>query len=359
MCRKFLLLSVWGLSIVASLPIAAWAADPSDDDADTATGPILVAPQNERPAAAREPASSSRRQWLDRAHSIGMDKADHTDDLNSASRVAYDTTLINDYWLTHGAQPDDQPASTSRAARAAAWCGQRLKRALIEVHGAAITYSCEQPDASAGPKLLPPQQAKPIAALAEADVEVESLQLDPDEPAKVILDIREQVGPKLFAGTIFEDAGWRARASAETPRADQRAQLVRCIRDMAQNRETCDDHCEFVCDPSTGASGYRMVSSTSQCDDQCEFDTCPTSYPTTCTATCATLTSAGDAEPATPPSAVPALRQTSRQLDKLAEALEEQKLYDRADELRGLAQQLREQARGSDSPAPIERSARK
>jgi hypothetical protein len=56
---------------------------------------------------------------------------------------------------------------------------------------------------------------------------------------------------------------------------------------------------------------------------------------------------------------VPALRQASRQLDKLAEALEEQKLYDRADELRGMAQQLREQARGSDSPAPIERSARK
>jgi hypothetical protein len=353
MCRKFLLRSMWGLSIVASLSIAASAADPSDDDVDTTTGPILVAPQNERLAPAREPASSSRRQWLDRAPTI----------------AAYppgisDTTLINDYALLHDEQgnyqPDDQPASASRVTRAAAWCGQRLKRALIEVHGAAITYSCEQPEANAGPKLLPPQQAKPIAALAEADVEVESLQLDPDEPAKVILDIREQVGPKLFEGTIFEDAGWRARASAETPRTDQRAQLVRCIRDMAQNRETCDDHCEFDACTDTSCTGTSCTETsctgTSCTETSCTGISCPA---TGCPATCAALASAGDAEPSTSPSAVPALRQASRQLDKLAEALEEQKLYDRADELRGMAQQLREQARGADSPAPIERSARK
>jgi hypothetical protein len=334
-----LLLSAWGLSIVASLPSAALAADPSNDDGDSANGPILVAPQNDRPpvAEADEPTGSSRRQWLGLRRPLALDPARN---LQTAQKLAYDTTLINDYDNTlihHFDQPDDQPddlaESASRAARAAAWCGQRLKRALIEAHSAAITYSCEQAEEHAGPKLLPPQQAKPLTALA--DDSVDNLQLDPDEPAKVILDIREQVGPKLFEGTIFEDAGWRARASAETSPADHRAQLVRCIRDMAENREAenrepCAAHCEF--DSCAGATG--------------------------CPAACVTVAPPADAEPSPP---IRALRQTSRQLDKLAESLEEQKLYDQADELREMAQQMRMMVRASESESPtsIERSARK
>jgi hypothetical protein len=49
--------------------------------------------------------------------------------------------------------------------------------------------------------------------------------------------------------------------------------------------------------------------------------------------------------PRSTPERVGTLRQAGRMLDEAAELLEEQALYDRADELRGMAQQLREDAR--------------
>lgn len=344
MCRCLKFLPIFGVAIMACWPLAIRAADPDSQNAnpaDTTTvqlpasaftqsdaGPQLIRAQlsyppgepaiaalplpPQPPAPPQYQGASSRRGWFSLAH---LPPTGQPRDLITAAGGG-DVAVVNDFTLLNDISQAEEASH------------KRLKRWLIENQNHGITYSCEQSDGAlprnaAGPNLLPPQQAKPL--LAAADAPPEKLDLDDEEPAKVILDIREQVGPKLFEGTIFEDAGWRARTSGTQDRTDQRAQLVRCIRDLQQNREQCAGHCEVCCE--------------AQCENECENH-------------CEFAESAGGEEAApTAQAAVPALRQAWRQLDQAAELLEEQKLYDRADQLRSVAQQLREQAREADAPA--------
>lgn len=350
------------------LPAALSADELSDAPAASLAGPELIAPQNSNEdestvgqsddaslPPAPEPAiknGSSRRQWLRLGRVTGMSTSDES---ASAPKLAYDETypraygtgdmtLINDCQTIAGNTRRDP--STAPPEPIDLWDSQRLKRVLIDRLGHSCGYDCEQTTTNPGPSLLPPQQAVPLAAASDAAAD--KLQLQANEPAKVILDIRDKVGPKMFEGTIFEEPGWRARTSLDNHEDDARAQLVRCIRELAQSgdqggEQCCGGCCEFdTCDPTNDC----------QCS-QCQLEACAKSR--------AWHTAAAPL-PARPPealnsSSVPALRQASRQLDSVAEMLEEQRLYERADELRGMAQTLRQQARENEGDAPTTRSA--
>ncbi|HEX4148413.1 MAG TPA: hypothetical protein VHY20_05475 [Pirellulales bacterium] len=361
MCRCIRFLPTFSVAIIACWPLAILAADPdsssdrtsrrtevqlptwafdkvssassaTDDEPTGDDGPVLADPQSDAPLPPTDyqqspppaplppsQAASSRRQWLSLARRTTAAEPKTTEIAADDNLVLLNDGVYLSNWL--------EASAAATAAKTSAWSQQRLKRALIEHQVNPITYSCEQTGCeptieSTGPRLFKPQQATSLIRLqckdgpdplqGAAEAPPEKLDLDEGEPAKVILDIREQVGPKLLEGTIFGEAGWRARATGEAQRPDSHAVLVRCIRDLAQDREACDDTCE----------------------SHCEF-----------------AEAAPPEVAATPPAmaaAVPALRQASRQLDQMAELLEEQKLYDRADQLRDMAQQMREQARAAE-----------
>jgi hypothetical protein len=185
---------------------------------------------------------------------------------------------------------------------------------LMQPYVGRLSYNCEDQANDAPARLpVPPPDIIPISATETIDGVRSSAPLAADDPARVILEIRDKVGPNLFAGTIFQDSNDKQDSneaftkSIKTEPTDQRAVLVRCIRDLEQNRE-----------PLSAASG--------DCDGQCE---------------CCT----GRLSAASSPEAVQALRLASRQLQEIAEVLEEQHLYDRADQLRDAATELRQQAR--------------
>ena len=118
--------------------------------------------------------------------------------------------------------------------------------------------------------------------------------LTPGEPAQVIMELRERLGTSALEGSEF------------TVKPDALAKLIRALDREAQQEE------------------------------QDSFDRAPLLEP---------LPSAL-AEPAeNHDAAISALRMASRQLDEAADVLEEQNLFERADQLRGQADQLRRDAR--------------
>lgn len=352
MSQSFLRLAVM-FSAGCGLPLSSLAAESSTGSPKG--GPVLIAPQNETPPSASAKAASSRRHWLAQVPAA----LPHTALDSGPTTLPFRATVTSDC---------ERPTCSLGqwgVGCAAEWCAERLKKALIDGHVDGVAYNCNQQTNAAGPRLLPPQQARPL--LAAADAEVEELELKPDEPAKVILDIREQVGPKLFKDTIFDETGWRARTADADPTAASKARLVQCIREMASADQPDDKPCEAYCQPLGPCTGRS--SATGSGERHCEFD-CP--LLPQCNGTACGCTRPGcpgpecqdgccehstDSMSPAAPSDVTVLRQTSRQLDALAEQLEDQQDYDRADELRALGQQLRHVARGSQARATVARRA--
>jgi hypothetical protein len=160
------------------------------------------------------------------------------------------------------------------------------------------------------------------------------LQLKPGEAAQEILDVARRLGPGPLHGTIFDDEP--ATALVRIPGTDRcfRAQrnsesMARAIRSLeARDRQqryegpnieaAFEDSAEQ--EPQRAAEIVPGIAPFEQTIPQGE-------------------TLQGTAEQ------IDALRQAGRMLEKAANLLEEQALYERADELRGQAQQLREDAR--------------
>ncbi|HEV7225977.1 MAG TPA: hypothetical protein VGN42_24945 [Pirellulales bacterium] len=150
---------------------------------------------------------------------------------------------------------------------------------------------------------------KPTANWLFQEVDVENLQgdrsrdaedkLSPGEPAQVILDLRERLGASALEGSEF------------TVKPDALAKLIRALDREARQQETLSQlEPESWTPPTPSWSAAAAPSS--------------------------------PADEAT----ISALRAASRQLDEAAELLEQQNLFERADELREQADRLRRDARG-------------
>jgi hypothetical protein len=142
------------------------------------------------------------------------------------------------------------------------------------------------------------------------------------EPAKLLLQTMKQVRPSIIDGTIFQDSRPIADSEAMPLEGEGSAAIiVRCIR----NLEAQAEH-------------QRMPVATTSLISTPAPDAPSTLMPS----------------PETTPEAVSALRQAGRDLESTANMLEERGLYDQADHLRAVAQEMRIEARAataSDHPS--------
>jgi hypothetical protein len=140
------------------------------------------------------------------------------------------------------------------------------------------------------------------------------------EPAKVLLQAMKQVRPSILDGTIFQDSRPIDDAEAMPLEGEGSAAIiVRCIRNLEAQ-----------------ADRHRLPEGTA----------CVSSSP---------APAAPTAVPEASPEAVAALRQAGRDLEETANMLEERGLYDQADHLRAVAQEMRIQARATNasSQSPV------
>jgi hypothetical protein len=125
--------------------------------------------------------------------------------------------------------------------------------------------------------------------------------LRPGEPAQVILELKERLGDGALEGTEFADS------------PDVLVQVIRALE--AEQQEQFDD------EAATADAPHRRVQAAATAD-----------------APQPKRLAANEA-------AIEALRATGRELDLAADALEEHELYERADQLRTLADELRRDSR--------------
>ena len=155
------------------------------------------------------------------------------------------------------------------------------------------------------------QQMQPPVAPGAHLAEPGRFPLDPNEPAKELLEIVEKTNPEIFDGMLNRPAvvGDRHQSdAAEGHRQETREAFVQAFRQLdAEER-------------SRGA---------------------------TVTVSAEEPLSPGPAKQPSHPAAVDALRMASRQLDQAAQVLEDQRLYTQADELWEMSRRLRLEARAA------------
>ncbi len=133
------------------------------------------------------------------------------------------------------------------------------------------------------------------------------------EPAKVLLQTMKQVRPSILDGTIFQESH-PINDSDAMPLEGQGSQaiMVRCIRNLEAQAEQhrAPEGTACLSSSTPPSHSYAPVESTEAMPD-----------------------------------AVAALRQAGREIEATANMLEERGLYDQADQLRAVAQEMRIQAR--------------
>jgi hypothetical protein len=136
------------------------------------------------------------------------------------------------------------------------------------------------------------------------------------EPAKMLLQAMKKVRPSVIDGTIFQDSKPIDDSEhAPLEGSDSTAIIVRCIRDLEAQAEL-----------------HRMPEGAACLGTTPNSTNLPTAVEQN-------------------PDAVSALRQAGRDLEATANMLEERGLYEQADQLRGVAQEMRVQARSSTATA--------
>ena len=135
------------------------------------------------------------------------------------------------------------------------------------------------------------------------------------EPAKVLLQTMKQVRPSILDGTIFQESRPISDSEAMPLEGDgSQAIMVRCIRNLEAQAER-----------QRVAEGTACLSSS----------------------TTPIAPSTPVVSPEAAPDAVAALRQAGRNIEETANMLEERGLYEQADQLRAVAQEMRIQARAT------------
>jgi hypothetical protein len=173
--------------------------------------------------------------------------------------------------------------------------------------------------------------------------------LDPNEPACQILDVMQRVGPSVLEGSLFQEArtddcafgACQCPAGCQCPacdghgrcacgtEADDRLSLIRILRRLEAQEQAQREARGFFHDPVAARASCTCP------DEECEH-------------AAATRAAIGcpDAESNLDDS-IEILRETSFELEIAAHRLESENLYYRADQLREMAGQLRQEARSA------------
>jgi hypothetical protein len=149
------------------------------------------------------------------------------------------------------------------------------------------------------------QQAGTLAPVAD-----EESKLAPNDPVKLILEFMLETDASVLRGTAFDPAEPTGACTGNCQH-EERQIVIRCVRNLEANQQ------HAACRISAAASPISVAEDGNSAD------------------------------------VVVALRKASRQLEESANLLEDQRLYNQADELREMATELRHQARvtGPDIPA--------
>lgn len=190
-------------------------------------------------------------------------------------------------------------------------------------------------------------------------------QLDQGETAKVILELMETLGKSVLDGTVFqkpgqEDQEWLKELSADG-QVSPREALIQYIRHLEAQQERSrktsvaanEEVEELEFDVEFAVCPLAKIQGVCQCPE-CECPGLCRNCPAEC-AECCDCPGAGMACAALavhaprlqdePGSEVEVLREMSAHLDMAANELERREIYQRADQLREVAGQLRQDAR--------------
>lgn len=168
-------------------------------------------------------------------------------------------------------------------------------------------------------------------ATNEQDSEVCPLQLKPGEPALEILEVARRLGPGPLHGTIFDDES-ATEGHAESGlvgnlrmpcHSESLARAIQALEARERAQQYDSPNIEAAFEDSVEPESIHVPET---------FDRAERVDPQASSLGATTAR-------------IEALRQAGKMLEKAANLLEEQNLYERADELRGQAQFLREDAR--------------
>jgi hypothetical protein len=203
-------------------------------------------------------------------------------------------------------------------------CGEMLPLAADSVPGEFVLCAMGDED---GPEAIVPRTPAAATKNELEPTEAETIPT-PDEHApevQEILRLRQNVGGDVLVGTLFGEEG----TAGDTPPEAMRQALCR-VAALCAAEDDLPVRCDLACDRACGEAAGCCNEHCGGCVDRevelAGYDDEPVAH-------------LADEE------TIHTLRATARDLDVSAAALEERELYDRADELRFMAQALREDAR--------------
>lgn len=248
-----------------------------------------------------------------------------------------------------------------------------------------VPVGAEEPLDEDCPDLLPRSGVK-VCEAGKAKPAETANEVEHGEAAKVILELMETLGRSVLDGTVFQkptqdEQQWLKDLSADGEVSPREA-LIKYIRHLEAveakarmkmtvcEEETeclisfgagrCECECSAKCAPCKSACAAQVAACSSKCQSPCEcHEECACSSPcgkcTDCPVACGkcagctvkvlACSDSADLAPDIDPGAVEVLRDMAAHLDMASNELERREMYSRADQLRDLAGNLRQDAR--------------